>query len=260
MSECVKEVACVFVHGWAMNSAVWQPLLQNLPDWIEPRLVDLPGHGALASQPADSLFAFASSVAASISNRVDRPCLWVGWSLGGLVAMQVAKDFPQHVAGLMLVASSPKFVCGDDWSTAVERQVFDQFAEALEQDVDRTIKRFLMLQAMGMPDAAASKQTVRGLQQLLETGGRASMHGLRSGLEILAGADLRYEFSALDMPVTCVLGERDTLAPAGLAAPLTALNPRARIEIIDGAAHAPFISHRDTFIRILIHHAEQLRR
>ena len=86
------------------------------------------------------------------------------------------------------------------------------------------------------------------------------MHGLRSGLDILAGADLRREFSALDMPLTCVFGERDTLASASLAAALTALNPRAQIEIIDGAAHAPFISHRDTFIRILIQHAESLRR
>jgi pimeloyl-[acyl-carrier protein] methyl ester esterase len=260
MSEPMKEVTCVFVHGWAMNSAVWQPLQQNLPDWIEPRLVDLPGHGALASKPMESLAAFACSVAASISTWADRPCLWVGWSLGGLVAMQVANDFPQRVAGLMLVASSPKFVRAGDWLVAVERDVFDQFAAALEQDVDRTIKRFLMLQAIGMSDAAAAKQTVRELQSYLEAGGRASMPGLRSGLDILAGTDLRREFCALDIPLTCVLGERDTLAPAGLAAALTALNPRAKVEIIDGAAHAPFISHRDTFIRTLVHHAETLRR
>jgi pimeloyl-[acyl-carrier protein] methyl ester esterase len=256
MAERMKTVGCVFVHGWAMNASVWQPLLQNLPDWIEPRLVDLPGHGALAQQPATTLAAFASSVAAV----AERPCLWVGWSLGGLVAMQVAKDFPQRVAGLILVASSPKFVRTDDWPYAVERVVFDQFAEALEQDADRTIKRFLMLQAMGMPDAAASKQTVRKLQQLLETAGRASMQGLRSGLDLLAASDLRADFSALDMPLACVLGERDTLAPAGLAVEMKALNPRAQVEIIDGAAHAPFISHGDTFIRTLVHHAEPLRR
>ena len=251
-----QQVTCVFVHGWAMNSAVWQPLLEHLPDWIAPRLVDLPGHGALAARPVDTLDAFARSVAAA----ADRPCLWVGWSLGGLIVMRVARDYPELAAGLMLVASSPKFVRVDGWPAAVEREVFDQFAAALEQDAGRTIRRFLMLQAIGMQDPAASKQTVRTLQRLLETAGRASMPGLRSGLDILAGSDLRPEFSALEMPLACVLGERDTLAPAGLAAGLKALNPRAQIEIIAGAGHAPFISHNEIFRHMLVRHAERLGR
>lgn len=251
------KVSCVFVHGWAMNSAVWQPLLQGLPDWIEPRLVDLPGHGILADRPAETLTGFAHSVASGI----DAPCLWVGWSLGGLVALQVANIYPQHVAALMLVSSSPRFVRSDDWPDAVERAVFEQFATALEQDTGRMVKRFLALQALGTEGGAAvSKQIVRKLQQLLESRGQASRPGLRSGLDILSGADLRRAYSGLDIPLSCVLGERDTLAPAELAAGLKALNPRAVIEIIDGAGHAPFISHTGIFRKILLRQAGDLRR
>ena len=48
-------VTCVFVHGWAMNSAVWQECIEQLPDWINVVLVDLPGHGSMAEVSAASL-------------------------------------------------------------------------------------------------------------------------------------------------------------------------------------------------------------
>jgi len=54
-AENSAKVTCVFVHGWAMNSAVWETFLPLLPDWIEVIRLDLPGHGAMDSVSATSL-------------------------------------------------------------------------------------------------------------------------------------------------------------------------------------------------------------
>ncbi|MGB5397391.1 MAG: alpha/beta fold hydrolase, partial [Gammaproteobacteria bacterium] len=98
-----QKITCVMVHGWAMNSAVWQPLLAELPDWLDVICVDLPGHGGLAQVDAQSLDDYTRLLSAV----TQRPALWVGWSLGGLAVLKLASDYPQLVAGLFMVASNP---------------------------------------------------------------------------------------------------------------------------------------------------------
>ncbi len=45
--------------------------------------------------------------------------LWLGWSLGGLVALRAALDYPANVRGLVMIASSPRFVSAPDWPHGV---------------------------------------------------------------------------------------------------------------------------------------------
>ena len=80
-------VTCVFVHGWAMNSAVWDECIEQLPDWINVVVVDLPGHGSMVKVPASSLDDYVQA----LIPLVHRPVLWVGWSLGGLAVLRLAE-------------------------------------------------------------------------------------------------------------------------------------------------------------------------
>ena len=125
----------VFLHGWAMNSAVWQPCLQRLPDHIEARCIDLPGYGEHADVPARTLDDCADFVA----RQIDAAAVVVGWSLGGLVSLRLAQRHPEKVSALIQVATSPKFVQQDDWSAAIDAGVFEQFAQSLQNDVMKTI-------------------------------------------------------------------------------------------------------------------------
>ncbi|MCW8922053.1 MAG: alpha/beta fold hydrolase, partial [Gammaproteobacteria bacterium] len=199
-----EKVTCVFVHGWAMNSAVWENCFNLLPDWIDVIQVDLPGHGSMADVKAESVNDYVQALAAL----VNRPVIWVGWSLGGLALLQLARHYPERIAGLFMVASTPCFVQQDDWSYAVEKKVFDLFADSLEKDVDATIKRFLALQVKG---SGVAMSTVRELQQSLQQRGRPSIEALKCGLNILASTDLRVELPYLNCPVSWLLGGRDTL-------------------------------------------------
>lgn len=250
--EKSNKVTCVFVHGWAMNSAVWAHCLPMLPEWMDVIRVDLPGHGTMSEVEATGIDDYVQSLAGVIS----RPVIWVGWSLGGLAVLRLAKYYPERVAGLFMVASTPCFVRKPDWQAAVEQDVFRQFAESLERDVDTTIKRFLALQVKG---SDAAMKTVRCLQQSLKQRGQPSMEALRLGLEILACADIRAELPLLNRPVTWYLGGRDTLVPVAVAEQLKRLNPEIKTIIDEDAAHAPFISHPDAFVQSLVSFAQGLR-
>ena len=68
---------------------------------------------------------------------------------------------------------------------------------------------------------------------------------MTAGLDILREDDLRGPLPDIDRPSLWLFGQRDTLIPAGVAERIGLLMPNAQIQIIAGAAHAPFLSHAD---------------
>ncbi len=82
--------ALVMLHGWAMHGGVFAPLIARLEQDFTLYIVDLPGHGLSADSPmALELDVVARHIAAHTP-----AALWLGWSLGGLVALQAAQQLP----------------------------------------------------------------------------------------------------------------------------------------------------------------------
>lgn len=247
-----NSVTCVFVHGWAMNRAVWDECVSALPDWINVILVDMPGHGSMSDVPADSLDDYVKS----LYPLVHRPVMWVGWSLGGLAVLRLAELYPQRVASAILVATNPCFVQQSNWPCAVGQSVFDKFAEDLSHDQDKTIRRFLALQVKGLPDAIS---TVKKLQKSISAHGQASPHALSTGLDILLETDMRSALASINAPLSWYLGARDGLVPATLSSYLQREHQQGDVVLHEQASHAPFVSHKEDFIKHLISRAEFLR-
>ena len=90
--------AIVLVHGSVVTRKMWSPQLRGLSDTYQVIAPDLPGHGALAHVP----FTFASaadSLADIILKKASGRALVLGLSLGGYVAMELARRSPDLVAG-----------------------------------------------------------------------------------------------------------------------------------------------------------------
>jgi len=253
MSLLVSDsVTCVFVHGWAMNSAVWEECIESLPDWINVVLVDLPGHGSMADVPAGSLDDYVQA----LMPLAHRPVLWVGWSLGGLAVLRLAELYPQRVAAAMLVATNPCFVRQQNWPCAVDESVFKQFAGDLNKNQQKTIRRFLALQVKGLKDVMA---VVRKLQSSIELRGSASTQALNAGLDILLNTDLRSSLKNIDSPLHWLLGAKDALVPGELADVLQKDFAQKNVTLLPQASHAPFISEPEVFISQLLALAQSIR-
>ncbi|MCW8956836.1 MAG: pimeloyl-ACP methyl ester esterase BioH [Gammaproteobacteria bacterium] len=242
---------CVFVHGWGMNHAIWAPLLEQLPETLEPMVIDLPGHGQKSEQSFTSL----AELVDELSGAVAEPAIWVAWSLGGLAVLQLALQQPEKVSGIVLLACNPCFVQRDDWPCAMPASVFDDFAQQLEMDFSGTIRRFLSLQVKG---SESGRQLLRQLRQGVLEQPPANIQALRSGLELLKTVDLRAELKTLAMPVHWYLGGQDGLVKSSLKQQLAILQPQARVTVFPKAAHAPFLSHLDQFIQELATFVEEI--
>ncbi len=231
----------VLLHGFAMHSGLFASMLPALARRHRVHLVDLPGHGRSPRAEPFDLASLANAIDAAIDAR---EVTVLGWSLGGQVALQWASMRPDRVAKLVLVATTPSFVVRDGWPHAMTSETLRRFGDELRASYRLTLSRFLALQVHGSDEGRA---TLAMLRQRLFERGEPSPSTLDAALDLLLRTDLRPLLSRIKVPTLVIGGDRDTLVPVGAARALAAALPRATHATIDGAAHAPFLSHRQRF-------------
>lgn len=233
----------VLLHGWAMHGGLMAPLVPALSTKFEVAVVDLPGHGHSAAVPVASLDEVVSQVASRFADS-GLPVRVLGWSMGAAVALRWARLAPQQVARLVLVGATPRFVAAPDWPHAMAPATLDRFGDELAAAYRLTLQRFLTLQVQGSDTGRAALHELRGA---LFARGEPGADNLRAALAMLRTIDLRDDATRVIAPTLIVSGNRDTLTTAAAGAWLAAAMPEARQVRIDGAAHAPFLSHRQAF-------------
>ena len=227
----------VLLHGWAMHGGVFGRLVRVLQAHRTLHVVDLPGHGHSA-WPDDCEFTLRACVAA-ITPRVPR-APWLGWSLGGLVALRAALDGAAAITGVIALAVTPRFTRADDWPEAIEDAVLASFAIGLQSDQRGMAKRFLTLAVQGSDHLRGE---LRFLQQQIGARPAPQPRALIDGLAILRTADLRDELSSLPVPSLWMGGRGDRLVPWRALAAGAALASDATHVVIENAGHAPFLCH-----------------
>jgi pimeloyl-[acyl-carrier protein] methyl ester esterase len=230
----------VLLHGWGLHGGVWGPFVEALSTRFAVHLVDLPGHGHSRDVQANPT---AEDYARVVLACCPQEAAWLGWSLGGLVALAAARLAPQTVRRLVLIGATPRFVQSPDWPHGMAPETLSEFGAGLEQDYRATLNRFLSLQ-LGSGDR--ERALLRALREVLFARGEPTVEALRAGLAILAQTDLRVTLTDIAVPALIVHGGRDRLVPVAAGEHLAAHLPAARCLRLDGEGHAPFLLQPET--------------
>jgi pimeloyl-[acyl-carrier protein] methyl ester esterase len=226
----------VMLHGWAMHSGVWRGFAEKLAQHWQIICLDLPGHGHSEVVTPFSLENVGDALLQAIPVQ---HFILLGWSLGATVAMSMAERHPERVQKLIVLAGNPHFVQADDWP-GVKSEVLDAFIELLKTDVQQTLIRFLALQVNGL---SHGKALLQSLKLALQACPPPQIATLQAGLDILKNSDLRQFIQENHLPVSLILGDKDTLIPLATSQALQRLNPNIGLHVLEGAGHAPFLSH-----------------
>ena len=245
LSRLGQGMPIVLIHGWGVNAGIWQPLAEQLANNFEVITIDLPGFGLnVDCVPRDySLENIADLIASAVTREIGKPALYLGWSLGGLVATQIALSAPEKVLGLINVASSPCFVQKDEWP-GIRPEILNNFYKLLSVDTRKTIDNFLKIQAMGSPQLRTDIKTVRDLVMKHDM---PSVDTLSASLKLLENVDLRGALEDLNLPALSLYGRLDTLVPKGAIAEISKISPNTHTHTFEHSSHAPFISELSQF-------------
>ena len=229
----------VLLHGWGMHGGLWGKFNKLLSRDCQTHTLDLPGYGFSNKINNEFTLDAITEVVEEYIKNIGKPVSLIGWSLGGLITLNILQRKNITLDKIVLIAATPSFTKKDDWVSAIEQTVFDAFAEDLQIDYKKTLKRFLSLQTRG---SDLSRDDLRELNKNLNSRSEPNIKALENGLKILSTADLRHE-EKNDIPVMIVMGEKDTLVPLTVKSEFEKMFFNLEQIVLEKTGHAPFISN-----------------
>lgn len=212
----------ILLPGWAIGPAALEPLREALQERAP--------HLAVAIEPLPALEQ-AGAWLDELDTRLPRDSWLAGWSLGGMLAAQLAARRGDACRGLIGLCSNLSFRDRDDWPCAMSQEVFAAFHEACRLDPGLTLKRFTMLVAQGARDARTLARQLQVTQLPTEP------KVLDAGLRLLDVLDTRAALQGYSGPQLHLFSGRDALVPASAAKALLEWLPDVEVQVFEEASH-----------------------
>ncbi|MFT3737046.1 MAG: alpha/beta fold hydrolase [Rhodocyclaceae bacterium] len=219
-------MSLVFLHGWGMRPGIWQGLQRALGQECQAPVLHA---------PTGSLNDWGDAVADTLPHAA----VLIAWSLGAMLALNIAARHPQRVRAMVLIAATPSFIKREDWTHGLDAETVRAFRDGFLRNPTRTQERFVALQAFGDVQRHAVTEALRAQLEDPVEHAAALGHGLR----LLEESDLRVQqLPAVSLPCLLVHGAQDALIPASASSWLGQRWPGSETLLIDDAGHAPFLS------------------
>jgi pyruvate dehydrogenase E2 component (dihydrolipoamide acetyltransferase) len=230
----------LFLHGFGADLNTWMFNQPALAERHATYALDLPGHGGsmkeVGSGDAAALMTAVMDFMAAAA--IARAHL-VGHSLGGALALGLARADPERVASLTLIAPAG---LGPDINMAF----IDGFIRAGKRREAKEALELLVADrgaiSRAMIDEVLKYKRLDGVAAALQAIAAAAFSGGRQQI------DLRGALAAVNVPRLVIWGRADQIIPAGHADGLPA---DVAVHLLDGAGHLPHMEKSGEVNRLL---------
>jgi pimeloyl-[acyl-carrier protein] methyl ester esterase len=242
-----KTISMVLLHGWGLNQMIWRAdssLFRALSNQYDVTLLDLPGYGNDGRYDGGYDL---EQIGKRVLDQSPPRAVWVAWSLGATVALQCALTAPNRIAGLALIAPTPRFMAGANWDFGMSPEPFDLLKQEFENNYRRGLKRFLLLQSS---DRILIRNIIENTLKMPEP--RSEI--ILKSLELLKTTDLRAVLPRLAPPVEIIVGRNDTIVSPRASQNLYAFlpsNAQSKTIVEFEGGHLCFLEQPNQFLKIL---------
>ena len=214
----------VFIHGAGGNALVWQNQRRALDRGVNTVCMDLPGHGQSPGPPCTSIAEYGNWVLRFIRSLKLREVVLAGHSMGGGVAIDTAIEYPEELAGLILVGSGARL------------KVSSQIIQGLDDDFEATASQ-LVHWCYG---PGSSGKLVRwGLEQLFDERREVILQDFRACNEF----DRMEDIHLIKLPVLVLCGSEDVMTPPKYSQYLADNLRQSTVRIIEGGGHMAMLEN-----------------
>jgi pimeloyl-ACP methyl ester carboxylesterase len=234
--------AALFFHPFPLHADAWEPMLSACAAaGIRAAALDAPGFGGTpALGRTMTMDHLATLGAAALDALAVRRAAIVGCSMGGYAAMAFARQFPERMSAVVLIATKAS-ADTDEARKNRERQA----TLALEKGATAVVAEFAP--KLLAPDAPAPIR-----RRVEELAARASAQGIADALRGMAQRpDSTPDLARWKAPALVIAGEQDQLMPRAEMERIAQAVPGARFELVTGAGHLPFLEQPEAVAPLL---------
>jgi 3-oxoadipate enol-lactonase len=229
----------VFSHALGLNHTMWAGVADRFAETHPVLLYDHRGHGRSGVRAGDwTLDDLVEDAASLILAHADGPVVFVGLSMGGMVAQGLAIRHPELLRGAVFAHTVARY--GEPARQAWGQRIEAVRASGMAAVVDTVVARYL-----GEAFRTAHPEVAAALRaQLLANDPAAYVASCRA----IAPVDWFGELQAVRCPVLVVAGRHDIGAPVAEAERIAAAVPQARLEVLEHSAHLGPVEEPEAFI------------
>jgi pimeloyl-ACP methyl ester carboxylesterase len=207
----------VLLPGLACDERLWEAQLPVLPAVLAARVSD-------THMRHDTI----ESMAAAVLREHAGTLVLCGASMGGMVAMEAARQAPERIAGLALLGTNARPETPE--MAELRQGAIDLFQRGELRDVIEPNTVFAFHPAQAADEALVQ----RYLEIVLDAGAQQLVHQNRA---VMRRPDARQHLPSLRMPVLLMCGDTDRLTPPECTREMAALVPHAQLVWVPQCGH-----------------------
>ena len=239
-----KGAPVVFANSLGTDLRLWDAVLPRLPAGLRIIRYDKRGHGLSEAPPAPyAMGQLVSDAEALLDHLGVRDCVFVGLSIGGMIAQGLAVKRMDQVRAVVLSNTAAKIGTKEMW----EDRIATVRAQGIEGLADPVMERWFSAAFRATPELALWRNMLV----------RQPADGYAGCSAAISGTDLYTPTSGLRLPALGIAGDADGSTPPDLVRETVELIPGAEFRLIRGAGHLPCVEKPEEYADIL---TEFLRR
>jgi pimeloyl-[acyl-carrier protein] methyl ester esterase len=231
-----KQKHIVFIPGWGMRGTIWSPIAERLKTSFFIDYVEWDGVETMAD--------FKQKAVQLVEEKGLSSFIPIGWSLGSLIALELAISVPKKIERLILISGTSRFTKGDGYDAGWERRVVERMKRQLVRNRKQTLSSFFasLLCEEEQDKAIDFERYFHNTDE----------QGLLVGLDYLMTADVRFALREITAPLLLIHGEEDTICPP-LASRyiLEQTSGNAILKLLPKTGHVPFLTKTDECARLI---------
>lgn len=228
----------VFCNSLGTDLRLWDAVMPLLPDSLRYIRYDKRGHGLSSAPSAPYSMGALVRDAERLLDRLEvRDCVFVGLSIGGMIAQGLAAKRLDQVRAVVLSNTGAKIGTREMW----DGRIAAMRDGGIESLADAVMERWFSAAFRATPEIEAWRNMLV----------RQPLDGYWGCSAAISGTDFYTSTSTLRLPALGIAGSEDGSTPPDLVRETVDLIPGSRFELIRGAGHLPCVEKPGEYARLL---------